>query len=247
MANQLFKEGTLSIFFNGVTSLSDWRLAMKFPSIPSPEPRITITDIPGGTGDAYFDQGGYRDIEIPIEFEAVDKVNLLSKFRKIKKDCYNIKDNRLIFSYDPEYSYLVQYVKPITLQQEYLIHGRLTLTFVCRPYMYSVQGLEAKKGLNTLTVEGEHEGYPLIKIISPESLPTTETTIELTVNDVVRTYKFKNYIIIDSEEEIIYGADGVIDEAYFISGVGYPTLKEGTNTIKVNKGTFEITPRFRCL
>lgn len=244
---RLFEPGKLSIFFNGVFSLADWGLAMKFPSIPSPEPRIETTNIPGGVGDVYFDQGGYKDIIIPIEFEAVDRINLMAKFRQIKKDCYNIRDNRLIISYDPDYCYLVQYVEPITLQQEYLISGTLTINFVCKPHMYSVEGLETPSNLEQVTLIGEHEGYPLIKLISPESLMTTETTINLTVNEVVRTYTFKNYIIIDSEQEIIYGANGVIDEAYFVTGVGYPKLIEGINTISVDKGTFEITPRFRCL
>lgn len=244
---RLFEPGKLSIFFNGVFSLGDWGVAMHFPSIPSPEPRIETTTIPGGVGDVYFDQGGYKDIIIPIEFEAVDRVNLMAKFRQIKKDCYNIKDNRLILSYDEDYCYLVQYVEPMTLTQEYLISGKLIINFVCKPYMYAVDGLVTLKNLEQTTLMGEHGGYPLIKLISPERLTTTETTMNLTVNGVVRTYTFKNYIIIDSEQEIIYGANGIIDEAYFVTGVGYPELKEGTNTISVDRGTFEITPRFRCL
>lgn len=225
----------------------DWGVAMKFPSIPSPESRIEAMNIPGGVGDVYFKQGGYKDIIIPIEFEAVDRINLMAKFRRIKKDCYHITDNKLILSYDPEYCYLVQYVEPMTLTQEYIATGKITINFVCKPHMYLVEGLETQKGLQQTSSLGEHEGYPLIKLISPEALTTTDTTINLTVNGEVRTYKFKNYILIDSEQEIIYGANGLIDESYFVAGKGYPKLIEGINNISINKGTFELTPRYRCL
>ena len=113
--------------------------------------------------------------------------------------------------------------------------------------MYTVDGLDTREASTSLTIEGVHEAYPLIKLISPEELTTTETTINLTINGEIRTYQFSNYILIDSEEEVVYGANGVIDEAYFVSGVGYPKLEEGINTISVDRGTFEITPRFRCL
>lgn len=244
---KIFRNDHLGIYFNGKFSFDDLRFAMEFPSIPSAERRIEQTTIPGGMGDAYFDQGGYKDITIPLKFKAVDKDNLMAKFRKLKNLCNNIKDNRLILSYDPDYCYLVQYIKPITLNQKYLIYGELTINFVCKPHMYTVDGLDTREASTSLTIEGIHEAYPLIKLISPEELTTTETTINLTINGEVRTYQFSNYIIIDSEEEVVYGANGVIDEAYFVSGVGYPKLEEGINTISVDNGTFEITPRFRCL
>ena len=244
---KIFRNDHLGIYFNGKFSFDDLRFAMEFPSIPSAERRINQVSIPGSMGDAYFDLGGYKDITIPLKFKAVDKDNLMAKFRKLKNLCNNIKDNRLILSYDPDYCYLVQYVKPITLSQKYLIYGELTINFVCKPHMYTVDGLDTREASTSLTIEGIHEAYPLIKLISPEELTTTETTINLTINGGVRTYQFSNYILIDSEEEVVYGANGVIDEAYFVSGVGYPKLEEGINTISVDRGTFEITPRFRCL
>ena len=244
---KIFRNDHLGIYFNGKFSFDDLRFAMEFPSIPSAEKKINQVSIPGGMGDAYFDQGGYKDITIPLNFKAVDKDNLMAKFRILKSLCNNIKDNRLILSYDPDYCYLVQYVKPITLSQKYLIYGELTIDFVCKPHMYTVDGLDTREASTSLTIEGIHEAYPLIKLISPEELTTTETTINLTINGEIRTYQFSNYILIDSEEEVVYGANGVIDEAYFVSGVGYPKLEEGINTISVDRGTFEITPRFRCL
>ena len=244
---KIFRNDHLGIYFNGKFSFDDLRFAMEFPSIPSAEKKINQVSIPGGMGDAYFDQGGYKDITIPLNFKAVDKNNLMAKFRILKSLCNNIKDNRLILSYDPDYCYLVQYVKPITLSQKYLIYGELTINFVCKPHMYTVDGLDTREASTSLTIEGIHEAYPLIKLISPEELTTTETTINLTINGETRTYQFSNYILIDSEEEVVYGANGVIDEAYFVSGVGYPKLEEGINTISVDRGTFEITPRFRCL
>lgn len=244
---KIFRNDHLGIYFNGKFSFDDLRFAMEFPSIPSAERRINQVSIPGGMGDAYFDQGGYKDITIPLKFKAVDKDNLMTKFRILKSLCNNIKDNRLILSYDPDYCYLVQYIKPITLSQKYLIYGELTINFVCKPHMYTVDGLDTREASTSLTIEGVHEAYPLIKLISPEELTTTETTINLTINGEIRTYQFSNYILIDSEEEVVYGANGVIDEAYFVSGVGYPKLEEGINTISVDRGTFEITPRFRCL
>ena len=246
---KIFRNDHLGIYFNGIFSFDDLGFAMEFPSIPSAEKKIEQTNIPGGMGDAYFDLGGYKDITIPINFKAVDKNNLQAKFRKLKRIINNIIDNRLILSYDQDYCYLVQLVKPITLNQKYLIYGELTVNFVCKPNLYTVEGLEpiGKTNLLELVLEEEYEAYPLIKLISPEELITTETTVNLTINGERRTYRFSNYIIIDSEEEVIYGANGLIDEAYFVSGVGYPKLEEGINTISVDRGTFEITPRFRCL
>ena len=245
---KIFRNDHLGIYFNGKFSFEDLRFAMEFPSIPSAEKRINQVSIPGSMGDVYFDLGGYKDITLPLKFKAVDKSNLMAKFRKLKSLCNNIKDNRLILSYDPDYCFLVQYVKPITLNQKYLIYGELTINFVCKPNMYTVEGLETIKSNSLeLYLKEEHEAYPLIKLISPEELTTTETTINLTINGEIRTYQFSNYIVIDSEEEVVYGANGVIDEAYFVSGVGYPKLEEGINTISVDRGTFEITPRFRCL
>lgn len=141
-----------SVLFNNLDSYKELDLFIKArPDIPIPEKNINLIDIEGMNGSLTEDLGTYKDIEIPIDFTIVNKLEFHDKLRYIKAWLLNISNNKLVFSDDTGFFYKVNYVKlDSSILRTYKIMGGFKATFVCKPFSFAFSGLNKA----TLTTSG---------------------------------------------------------------------------------------------
>ena len=133
--------GILSVNYNRLNSFNDLNLVIEYRyPIPAPEKNIRIIEVDGRNGSLTEDLGTYKDIEVPISFGLVDKVNVHEKARKIKSWLIGMNyDDKLIISDDPDYYYKAKYVKfASNIERMLTTLGKFTAVFVCDPFKYSV-------------------------------------------------------------------------------------------------------------
>lgn len=236
-----------AINFNNVNSYYDLGLKIiSRPNAPVPVRDIRFTPLDGRNGAYTEDLGVYKDIEIPVSFNFIDRENLTSSIRRIKHWLIGtILDKKLIFSDDLDYFYKVKQVKiDKEIERKARVLGRFTAIFVCEPFSY------LKTGENTITItqptsifnEGTFESKPIIKVYGGGN-------ITLTVNNknVVLT-AIDQSVTLDSEIEHAYKDLVVNTQNYKMLG-DFPILKEEQNIITWvgNVTKIEIIPKWRCL
>lgn len=236
-----------AIDFNNLNSYYD--LGLKIISRPNfsvPERDIRFTPLDGRHGAYTEDLETYKDIEIPISFNFIDRENLTSSIRRIKHWLIgNILDKKLIFSDDLDYFYKVKQVKiDKEIERKARVLGRFTAIIVCEPFSY------LKTGEHPITItqptsifnEGTFESQPIIKIYG-------QGNITLTVNNenIILT-GIEQYITLDCEIEHAY-KDLVVNTQNNKMQGDFPILKEGQNIITWigNVTKIEIIPKWRCL
>lgn len=207
---------------------------------------VTYTGIPGRSGDLLIDNGRYKNITIPYKLSLLNTTD-----RSFTALAHQIKGwllsdagyFRLWDSYDSKYFRLASYSDEADIEQELRDTGMLSLSFNCKPFKYSFEGL------NTImfTAPGFlynaefFSAFPYIKIIG-------SGTVTLTVNNVSFTFTdIDEYIEIDSETMNAY--KGIVSQNNKMTGSGFPVLLPGKNIIAWvgNVTQLEIIPRWCCL
>lgn len=227
------------VIFNNEASIDMDIKVVSRPEIPSPQPILKEYSIPGKYGNEY-ELEGYEDIEIPINFNFIDKENIYEIFRKCKKWINQIKDNKLIFSDNSEIFYRVNYAKITSNERIMKSLGRFTVTFNCEPFAYEMEGQEEILINNEAIIynAGDLESKPIIKIQG-------EGLITIKVNEDTIKANVGQEIIIDSYLELSYKSDKT-PQNNNIKGK-YPRLKLGENTISYSGGRvdrFVIIPNW---
>lgn len=228
-----------SINFNNKNSFDNMGLKItNRPNIPIAEKNLSEYVIEGRNGTLTEDLETYKNIEIPINFNFIERSDFFEKILNIKKWLLDIKDNRLLFS-DSRYYYKVKYVKCNDIARSLKVIGRLTVIFVCEPFLYSCSK-------NTFTSQPailKNSGLvsqPLIKAFGNGNILLNINDITLTIKDV------SNYVIIDSDLQNCYDEFGLKNNKMFGD---FPVLQEGENTIawSSNVTKIEIEPNWRWL
>ena len=227
------------VIFNNEASIDIGIKVVSRPEVTSPQPILKEHSIPGKYGNEY-ELEGYEDIEIPINFNFIDKENIYEIFRKCKKWINQIKDNKLIFSDNREIFYRVNYAKITSNERIMKSLGRFTVTFNCEPFAYEMEGQEEILINNEVVIynAGDLESKPIIKIQG-------EGLITIKINDDAIKANVGQEIIIDSYLELSYKSDKT-PQNNNIKGK-YPRLKLGENTISYSGGRvdrFVIIPNW---
>ena len=231
------------IIFNNKNSYKDLDLRIvKRPNIPAPVKNINVVEVMGRNGDLYEDLGGYKDLNIDVEFNFKDTVNIKRTWRKIKSWLFNIEDNKLIFSDDIEFYYKVKNIALSELTINKKILGKFTVTFTCEAYSYDVAGLEfIEVKNNSILYNYFDDSKPLLRIYSNTggigTITINNNSFQVAVNDCVH---------VDSNLELTY--QDLVRPANLINGE-YPTLKAGENKISFDSviSKIKIRPNWRTL
>lgn len=170
------------------------------PKIPSTTPIYNTSTIEGREG-TLNEIIGFEDIKINVDynFYTLDDVNNL--WRRVKAWFLNIKDNTLQFSDDIEVFFKVKrVVLPEDAERGKRI-GRFTVTFVCEPFSYFLDGLEEidlKIGENYIFNPGDYFSKPIFKIYG-------EGIVDIKVNDKDSvSVNIGQSIIIDTFKKLSY-------------------------------------------
>lgn len=234
-----------SLFFNELNSYYDLGLKIiKRPNFSIAQKDINIHEIEGRNGSLIEDLETYRDIEITVSFNFVDKTNINQKIRQIKHWLIGeIKDKRLIFSDDSDVFYKVKYMKIDNIERTFKFLGRFNVVFVCNPFTYSKVGENTVIITNNNTTIYNHGTYysePEFKIFG-----IGDITLSIN-NENVILKSIQDYIIVDTEMQEAYREGQSLNNKMYGE---FPTLKVGENNISWlgNVTKIEITPRWRFL
>lgn len=236
-----------SIIYNNLNSYVNLNLSVvSRPSIPTPERNINLIEVQGRNGTLTEDLCTYKDIEIPISFNIIDRSNINDSGRNIKSWLIgNIVDKKLILSDDTDYYYKVKKVViDKEIERRLKVFGRFTVTFTCEPFLYLVNN-----NVITLNPSGNiinpctHYSEPVIKVYSTGD-------VELAVNsNIIYLTNIVDYVTIDSTIKDCYKNN----LSYNYNMIGdFPVLQIGSNDIGVLGGTgtvtkIEVTQNWRFL
>ncbi len=223
--------------FNGQTGEDNKVYVTKRPNIPTPKRNYREYNIPGRDGVEYEDEGTVDDIEIPVEFNFLEKPeNWFNALRRAR--AWLMKTGKLSLSDDMDFFYLVKKVEIDTAERTCMEIGKFTATFTCSGYHYFKTGEIKYKKLTDNPGDASHPIY--------EITGTGECT--LTVNGKTMTAAVIDNINIDTDKQIAFRNDkkrmntsvsGWYEDLY---------LKTGKNDISITEG-FDLTiiPNWRCV
>lgn len=239
-------------FDNGHGKSFDYGLRfLEYPSFFYGREKVKETEI-AGKENSYMEYTGCFEntvISNKLEFSCESLSDFETKMRDIRKW---INRTQKVTYTDMEGRYFV--VKRIEIEEKRLFHciGQLSVTFVCDPYQYVVDGDTEQSITGTISygVSGvltneysvSHPIYIISGVIAMCNLNVNGTTVE--VNVVERTY-------VDTERMLTYTDSGVYNRR--LTG-DYQDLYliEGENTIQVTAQTssppkLKVIPRWRCI
>ncbi|MDY2520342.1 hypothetical protein [Weissella cibaria] len=220
---------------------------LNYPTITVPERKHMLNTTPVGIDRAIlFDDGAYnnRDIQLIIGFEGKQSNSNIQKFLSVL-DTGKYIDFQMYS--DPDYTYqVIRQSTGIIARPTYSDSYReLTITLSSAPYRYvaPVKAATITTATSTLVNPTNYVAKPYIKIVG-------DGGITLTVNGV--DYKFTNVtgsIELDSAMQNVWRVNGnvLVNENAKMAVGPFPTLKPGSNTIKLSTGTATIEPRWRTL
>lgn len=237
MSNNFF------VIFNNTTDKNLGINAIKRPDIPVAERNITQITIEGRDGSLTKDDGTYKNIEIIVEYNFMDRLDFNSKSRIIKSWITNIKDNTLQFSDDLDFFYKVKYCRVDVINRVKKIKGTFKVTFICEPYSFLKDGLNEILNPSFIYNDSFIIAKPTIKVIG-------EGYVTLTINNKSVEINVGQELLIDTDLEICF-KEGVPNNISFEKGwYNYLYLLEGENTIDwTNKDSIDVVviPRFKTI
>lgn len=234
----------LSFEFGGKDSFLDFGIYVeKRPNIPSPERRVTYTDVPGMDSRLRRDEGTYGDITLSVECSLLG--DPVSKISAIKGWLLGAGEADLVFSHIPGRKYLAQVVNSIDFEIVLKITSHFVIMFNCQPFQYATDNTPVTVSESaTLTNPGTVKSFPVIRVTGSGTGALTVSGKTVSFSDIDGT------VTLDSAIQETYQETGteLISKNSTMTGE-YPALLPGKNTISFSGGitSLEITPNWRWL
>lgn len=233
--------------FKGKSSLDFGLIIHKKNVFAAPASDVTIIDIPGRSGHLIEDNYKYPNIDIKYSCTIIPE----KRFEDMSELSRSIKSwllpgvgyFKLADTYNKYYFRMASYHSALDIEDFLIQLGRVTITFDCKPFMYSSSGqIPVVFTTPGILVNSESfETKPYIKIIG-----TGEITLKIN-NDSFLFRGIEEFIEIDSE--LMNAFKGITLQNKKMYSTKFPTLYPGTNNItwigSVSK--VEIIPRWCTL
>lgn len=237
-----------SVFF-GEKDLRDFEVHVSGDgSFNAPERDYEIVEVPGKSGDLFFDKGRFKNVDVTYHgFIANDLERNLKGLRS-----YLLSQNgykRLEDTYHPDEFRLAVFKGPIDPEIIRLKGGEFDLTFTCKPQRFLKLGEETTRyPYSESSYKVHNQTYniasPLIRVYGVGTFTISSPTKVYTVT--VATHSGISYIDIDCDlGDCFYNATNC-NGYVTLSNNEFPKLVPGDNTVVVNSGVtrIEITPRW---
>lgn len=229
------------IGFNNKTTKDLGISVVKRPNIPIPERNVISKDIPGRNGSVTIDYKTYKDIIISVSLNFISKENFNAKVLNISEWLLDIKDNKLIFSDNPDFYYKVKKIEFKNIERSLKKLGRFTVSFVCDPFKYCCDNneIDITKTVDIISPAFVYESNPIITIFGNGNL-------EITINNKkIQLENVEEYITIDSELKECYKNSSNLN--YKMIGE-FPKFIRGKNNIDLgNSNKIKIQQNWRYL
>lgn len=202
------------------------------PHIPTPEQDIESVEVQGRDGALHIEKG-YRDIDISVELNFLED-KLHDSIRKVKDLLFDC--DKIIFSDDDGFCYLVNYIKIGDIENEVSFYGSFEVVFNCRPYSYKLSTFKYIQVANSIVVEG-YKALPLFKITK------NSNEMQFTIDgNMIKVDSTANVVYIDCDNLTCYSESiNLLDE---MSGE-FPVLTTGQHTISNKRGILNIEVMLR--
>lgn len=213
---------------------------------------MSMTSIPGRNGDLIVSNRRFSNVKVTytVFLARKDVASLSDVLRAIKGWLYTEPDryHEITDSYQPGFLRLGVISEGIEIEEQLNKVGHFTVTFSCKPFLYSLAGREE--------ISFTESGF---QIVNPYPFPSKpyfrlegngdlSLTIQATGhNDTWQMSGILDYLECDSEQMNFY--KGTELQNLKVSGDAFPVLYPGTNTITFTGSVDSITliPRWCCL
>ena len=230
------------IQYNGIKDTDIGVFVVSRPSIPAPEPKVTMWNIAGRDGSLYSSDDFYDDIQIFVELNFMTPINEWAACaRQIKQWLLDRKkDRRLYLSDDMSFFYKVKNVSVGEITRSSKRIGNLTPMFTCDPYMYLSTG-ENDYSIDKVKQNPYMTSHPVYRI-------TGEGMCTLTVNGNEMTANVGQNLTIDTDLMMAYRQDGTVQNTAVTGDYEDLYLLSGDNDIAITSGfDISISPKWRTL
>lgn len=249
-----FQRGSSMFDFNlnGKAASSVGVLAVRRPNIPTPQLRYETVTIPNVSGGFIQSENAYDLIKFEVEcnFLSSSPETFNEEARAVRSWLFSEQSSQLSFSDDPDWCYLTKVIQPSDIERTSRCVGVFTITVICEPYVYLLDGLtevdlpthvsnlyETAKPIYKLNGSGQFQINLKRNIVSSATLQ-----LRITVT---------NSCTIDTQLEIAYGPNG-LDQVQQISrgDISDLIIPHGgytfTKTVP-DGGSITYIPRWRSL
>lgn len=231
--------------YNGKKS-TDFGLIMMSGRTPgSPERDVDFHAVPGRNGDLIVDNGRFTNFEDTYECALKLKpgMTIEQQAKKIKSWLQSsFKYEKLRDYNDPEYYRMAVCVNKIDLEKTLAKYGFAIIIFNCKPFKYSLIGLEpiTITGKTTLFNPESYSSLPSIKVFG-----SGDITIYIN-NQAINLKGVEDYIVVDAEMQNAY--KGTFPQNDKLRSE-FPIFEPGENIISWNGNVerLEIVPRWVTL
>lgn len=236
------------VTFNGV-SLADFGVHVSGSgAFAAPERDYEVVEVPGRSGDLYFDRGRYKNIEVTYPSFIFDEELFREQIGDLRSFLLNnIGYKRLEDTYHPDEYRMATFVGPIDPEVLMLKAANFDLTFNCKPQRYLKSGEEIVEYTITeetpsrsfqITNPSLYSSKPLIRIFGTGNLMIDDQTLQITNNT--------DYIDIDCDLMDCYHESTNMNANVALLSGEFPVLRSGINNIELGEGftSIMITPRW---
>ena len=224
--------------FNNQSSADFPAFVVNRPNIPTAAENVKTFNVAGRNGSLIIKEGTYPDITISIDLVYNAEADQFAEtFRNLKAWLLGNVDNKLSFSDDVGFFYVVKKVVISDNKRTKRYIGKFTVKFTCEAYQY------AFSGNNFLGVANvAHNPYDLCH---PVYQIVGEGVCTLTVNGKVFTVNVGQNAVIDTDKMLTYRTDGTLQNTIVKGDYADLHLKSGDNTITVTEGfNLAVKPRW---
>lgn len=227
-----------NFIYNNKSSLEFSAFVVNRPNIPTANENIKEYSVAGRNGTLTVREGTFPDITISIDMVYTSDADQFAEtFRSLKAWLFAKEDNRLFFSDDAGFFYVVKNVTVSENERTKRYIGNFTVNFICEAHQYAVEGYEfmsmaaAKNNPYDLC-------HPIYKIVG-------EGVCTLNVNGKSFRVNVGQNAIIDTDKMITYREDGVLQNTIASGDYEDLYLMHGDNTITATSGfTVTVKPRW---
>lgn len=221
------------------------------PSIPTPERQTEAFQVPGRNGTLYYDKGNFANVTVSYEcwFRAYDRQRIVPELgRKINAwllgagtDYQPLQD-----SYSPAFIRMARAPQGAgSITNRFMLHGRCTIDFDCKPQMFLIDGLRAVQleSGGSLVNRYPFPALPLIQVTGSGTGTLTVGSLQIELQSMTATQP----ITIDCDRQnVYYTAASGQNQPVLINGMQWPALPEGETEISWSGGitAVSVTPRW---
>lgn len=219
--------------FDGVKSSDRGVILRAMPRRPIPAERGEAVSVPGRSGFLWIGEGAFETIKISVECESTTGYRPDAAAAWLKG-----RTGLLRFSDEPDRAYRARCIAAFARESKFLSFDTQVFKaeFDCQPYRYAYPAPAAvtlSESGATVANEGTVDSLPRVTIMA-----TGEGSV--TVNGYEVAFS-SGSVIIDSELEDCFEADGATLANHRVTMLRFPRLKSGANLVSWTGGVTGVT------